>query len=124
MMQRKQIPLVTMSEASLSGLRIRHCRERWGRSQTWLRSGVAVAVVEVVSCSSDSIPSLGTSVCYRSGRPPQKNAMQCLLKKSSATNLDHPTTGFLITQHFADYLISGSFCPPHVLSRFLSHKPV
>ena len=33
------------SLAMLSGLRIRHCRELWHRSQTWLGSGVAVAVV-------------------------------------------------------------------------------
>ena len=31
--------------ASLSGLRIRHCRELWCRSQTWLGSPVAVALV-------------------------------------------------------------------------------
>ena len=31
--------------ASLSGLRIRHCRELWYRLQMWLRSGVVVAVV-------------------------------------------------------------------------------
>ena len=30
--------------ASLSGLRIWHCRKLWCRSQTWLRSQVAVAV--------------------------------------------------------------------------------
>ena len=30
--------------ALLSGLRIRHCPELWCRSQTWLRSGVAMAV--------------------------------------------------------------------------------
>ena len=29
---------------SLNGLRIRHCRERWCRSQTWLGSGIAEAV--------------------------------------------------------------------------------
>ena len=29
--------------ASLSGLRIRHCLKLWYRSQTWLRSGTAVA---------------------------------------------------------------------------------
>ena len=49
MVQRKQIPLGTMtlqvrSLASLGGLRIRHCCELWCRSQTWLGSGIAVAV--------------------------------------------------------------------------------
>ena len=32
------------SLASLSGLRIWHCRELWYRLQMWLRSGVAVAL--------------------------------------------------------------------------------
>jgi len=31
--------------ASLSGLRIRRCRELWCRLQMWLGSGVAVAVM-------------------------------------------------------------------------------
>ena len=48
--QRKRIRLGTMrwqvrSLASLSGLRILHCRELWCRSQTRLGSRVAVAVV-------------------------------------------------------------------------------
>ena len=33
------------SLASLSGLRIQRCRELWCRSQMWLGSGVAVAVL-------------------------------------------------------------------------------
>ena len=37
----------------LSGLRIRRCHEPWCRSQTQLRSGVAVAVVKAGSYSSD-----------------------------------------------------------------------
>ena len=48
--------------ASLSGLRIWCCPELWGRSQTRLRSHVAVAVVEASSCSSDWTLSLGTSI--------------------------------------------------------------
>ena len=64
--QRKRIRLGTMrlrvqSLASLSGLRIRHCRELWHRSQMRLGSDVAVAVVEAGSCSFNSTPSLGTS---------------------------------------------------------------
>ena len=56
--QQKQIRLGTMrlwvpSLASLSGLGIRHCRELQCRSQMWLRSGVAVAVAQAGSCSSD-----------------------------------------------------------------------
>ena len=48
--QQKRIRLGTVrlrvrSLASLSGLRIPCCRELWCRSQTRLRSGVAMAVV-------------------------------------------------------------------------------
>ena len=40
--------------AFLSGLRIWCCRQLWRRWQTRLGSGVAVAVVQAGSCSSDS----------------------------------------------------------------------
>ena len=48
--QQKRIQLGIMgsqvrSLASLSGLRIGHCRELWCRSQTQLGSDIAVAVV-------------------------------------------------------------------------------
>ena len=51
--------------ASLSGLRIWRYRELWYRLQKWPESRVAVAVAG--SCSSDSIPSLGTSMCHSCG---------------------------------------------------------
>ena len=53
------------SLASLSGLRIWSCHELWCKSQTPLRSYVAVAVAS--SCSSDLTPSLGPSICHRCG---------------------------------------------------------
>uniref|UniRef100_A0A8C3W0J2 RNA binding motif protein 33 n=1 Tax=Catagonus wagneri TaxID=51154 RepID=A0A8C3W0J2_9CETA len=49
------------SLALLSGLSIWSCHELWCRSQT--RFGSCVAVVVAGSCSSDSTPSLGTSMC-------------------------------------------------------------
>ena len=53
------------------GWRIQCCCKLWCRSQIWLGSGVAVAVAVAVaaasSCSSDSTPSLGTSMCCRIG---------------------------------------------------------
>ena len=55
------------SLASLSGLRIQHSCELWCRSQMLLRSWVAVALAKAGSCSSDLIPSLGTSMCHRCG---------------------------------------------------------
>ena len=52
------------SLASLSGLKILSGCELWYRLQTRLKFGVAVAVAQAGSCSSDSTPSLGTSTCY------------------------------------------------------------
>ena len=49
----------------LSGLRIQHCLELWYKLETWLRS--RVAVVQASSCSSNSTPSLGSSICHRCG---------------------------------------------------------
>ena len=77
MAQQTQIQLGIMSWrvrslASLSGLRIRHCHELWGRSQTWLGSGVAVAVAQAGGYSSYSTPSLGTSICHRCSPKKQK----------------------------------------------------
>ena len=40
----KNLTRIPEDVASLSGLRIRYCRELWYRSQTWLGSSVAVAV--------------------------------------------------------------------------------
>ena len=53
------------SLASLSGLMIQCCHELWCRSQTRPGSGVAVTVAQASSYSSDSSPSLGTSICCR-----------------------------------------------------------
>ena len=39
------------------------CCELWCRSQMWLRSGIAVAVVQASGYSSHSTPSLGTHGC-------------------------------------------------------------
>ena len=58
----------------LSGLRIRGCCELWCRSQTWLGSGVAEALVKAGSCSSDWTPSLGTSIYH--GCSPEKTKKQ------------------------------------------------
>ena len=60
------------SLALISGLRVWHCCELWCRSQTPLRSGIAVALVQAGSRGSDSIPRLGTSKCRRCG-PKKQN---------------------------------------------------
>ena len=77
MVQQKQIQLGTMrlqvrSLALLSGLRIWWCRELWCWSQTRLGSGVAVAVVQAGSRSSNSTPNLGTSICRECSPKKQK----------------------------------------------------
>ena len=46
------------------GLKESSCHELWCRSQRWIRSGVAVAVAQASSCSSDSTLSLGTTICH------------------------------------------------------------
>ena len=70
--------LQVRSLASLSGLRMQHCGELWCRSQTWLGSGVAVAVAQAGSYSSDLTPHLGTSICCGSSpkkhTPPKKKS--------------------------------------------------
>ena len=66
--QQKRTQLVAMrmqvlSLAPLSGLRIWYCHELWCRLQIRLGSHISVAVVQASSCSSNSTPSLGTSIC-------------------------------------------------------------
>ena len=63
------------SLASLSGLRIWHCLS-CGVGQMWLRSRVAMAVVWASSCSSESTPNLGTSICFGCGPKKQKTKQQ------------------------------------------------
>ena len=80
--QQKRIWLGTMrlqiqSLALLSGLSICCCHELWCRSQTLLRSGIAVAVAG--SSSSNWTPSLGTSICF--GQAPKKKKKKEKRKK-------------------------------------------
>ena len=56
----------------LSGLRIRRYRELQCRSQTWLGSGIVMAVVQASSCSSNLTPSLETSMCHGCGPKKKK----------------------------------------------------
>ena len=60
------------SLALLSGLRIQCCCELWCRSQVQLRSHVAAAIVQAGSCSSNSTPSLVTSICQGSKKQTNK----------------------------------------------------
>ena len=60
--------------ALLSGLRVQCYPALWCRLQTWLRSHVAVAVVWASSYSSDSTPSLGTSMFCEYGPKREKKS--------------------------------------------------
>ena len=60
------------SLALFRGLRIQHSRELWCRLQMQLRSGVSVAVMQAGGYSSNSTPSLGTSICLRYGPEKKK----------------------------------------------------
>ena len=70
--QWKRIQLVIMrmgvqSLGYLSESGIRCCHELWCRLKMPLGSCIAVAVGEASKCSSDSTPSLGTSICHGCG---------------------------------------------------------
>ena len=69
------------SLVSLSGLRIQRCHELWCRSQTRLRSGIAVATAWADSYSSNQTLSLGTSICHGCG--PKKKKERNFRSKSS-----------------------------------------
>ena len=86
MAQGKRIRLGTLrlwvqSLALISGLGIWHCHELWFRSPTWLRSRVAMPVVQAGSYSSDSTPSLGTSICLGCLKRKKEKKKKKYLKK-------------------------------------------
>ena len=68
MAQQKGTQLVFMALLSESGIQC--CHELWYRLQ--MGSGIAVVVAQASSCSSDSTPSLGTSMCHGCGPKKQK----------------------------------------------------
>ena len=67
------------SLASLSGLRIQCCNKLQRSLQMQLEPSVAVAVVEAGSYSSDSTPSLETSICCRCG-PKKTKKKNCAVE--------------------------------------------
>ena len=88
--QRKQIQLISLrmwlgSLALVGGSRIQCCQELWCRSQTQLRSCVAVAVAS--SYSSDSSPGLATSICHVSG--PKKRQKKKTNPQKTKKNYQH-----------------------------------
>ena len=71
--------------ASLSGLRIQCRCELWCSLQTQLGSHIAMAVAQAGSYSSDSTPSLGTSI--RHGYGPKKTKDQKKKKKKDVVKI-------------------------------------
>ena len=67
------------------GLRIWCCCKLWHRSQIQLRSSFAIAVVKACSCSSNSTPSPGTSICCRCYRCGHKKKTNKQTKKPQKT---------------------------------------
>ena len=88
------------SLALFSGLRIWHCCELWCRSTMWLRSVVAVAVVEGSSCSSNLTPRLGTSICHVCG--PKKTKKMFL---NNNNNKRKEKISFMIASKRIKYLV-------------------
>ena len=94
--------LWVQSLALLSRLRIRHCCEPWYKSQMWLESGVAVAVAVTGSYSSDSTPSLGTSICHGSG--PRKGKKTKIKKEKRGV----PLVAQWLTNPTRNHEVAGS----------------
>ena len=90
MAQQKRIRLASMRMqvqflASISGVGTWRCHELWSRSQMWLGFRVAIAVVQASNCSSDWIPSLGTSICHGYCSKKQKKKKKSLEGTKSRT---------------------------------------
>ena len=83
---------------SISGLRIKCCREPWNSSQLWLGIRVAMALVWACSYSSDLSRSLGTSTCCGCG--PKKARKQARKKEDRKTkNRLHDLQRLLATNY-------------------------
>ena len=105
MAQWKPIQLVSMwiqvpSQASLSGSGIWGCGELWCSFQTWLRSGVAVAVVNAGSCSWDLTPSLGSFTCHRWSHKKQDKRKKEKIKKEIQTKLVRFADDIMLNIHY------------------------
>ena len=72
----KQIPLASV-RMQVRSLALRCC-EQWCRSQMPFRSHVTESVTQGSSCSSDSTPSLGTSMCQERGPKEKKKAIELI----------------------------------------------
>ena len=78
------------SLALLSGLRIQRCHELQCRSKMWLGSGIVVAMVQAGTCSSDSTPLPGTSICCRYS-PKRTKKIKKEIKNCAAKAVSNPS---------------------------------
>ena len=67
-------------------VRIQRCQELQCRLQTRLRTGVAVAVAQGSSCSSNLTLSLGTSICCRFSRKKKKKKHELTIQQIGTIN--------------------------------------
>ena len=63
----QRVKNLTSIHEDASGLKIRHCRKLQPKSGMQFISGIAVAVVQAGSCTSDLTPSLGIAICCEYG---------------------------------------------------------
>ena len=113
MAQQKQIRLGTMrlrvqSLASLSVLRIWHCRELCCRSQTQLGSGIAVAVVLAAIASNGPLawePPNASGAALKKAKE-KKFFFKQTLKKNTKKYVEFILTIFYLTQSVQNVIIS------------------
>ena len=108
------------SLASWGELRIQHCCEHWYRSQTWLRSRADVAVAQANSCSSDSTPSLGTSIRHKAKKKKKKN-VNCILGGFLPSFFKKTILIIVDLQLFYQFLLYSSDPVIHIHTFFFSY---
>ena len=102
---------------SLSGLWIRCCCKLWCRSQTQLRSGVAMAVVQASSYSSNWTPSLGTSISCKYG--PKRTKKQTNKQKNTC-NMQRTRTDTMLSIIMSHFNTSHT---PQEAGNPITHQP-
>ena len=93
------------SLASLNGLGIQHCCKLQPRLHMWLKSGIAVAVVQAGSCSSDLTPHLRRSICHKCG--PKK---KFFFNASQSSRLTLSPSVLLLKATFVEVRGGEHFC--------------
>ena len=113
------------SLASISGFRIRCCRELWCTLQMRLRSCIAVAVVQASSYGFNSTPILGNSICFgcspnKSKKKKKKIALFLLFPPLTMIS-GTPLIEFNIFFHHADCCVCKWVCLLHESKKSTGH---